>query len=68
MTGPTAAILSPGDAPAAGPAIASAAAFGLPVVVGSTCQRVVGSFDAAVRVVPVTWREDVADARNQVLD
>ena len=68
MTGPTVVILSPGDATAAGPAIASAAALGLPVVVGVTGQRAVGAFDPAVRVVPVTWREDFADARNQVLD
>lgn len=66
MSVPTVCILSEGDAGAARAAIASAAGLGLSVAVGVTGQRNAGAFDAATRVVPVAWRDDFADARNQI--
>jgi hypothetical protein len=67
VTGPLVCILSEGDAPAADVTVASAQGFGLAVVVGVTGQRAVGAFDRGVRVVPVAWRDDFADARNQIV-
>ncbi len=68
MTRVTACILSDGDWRAANRAAASAQRFGLEVVVGATGQRPRGAPLAGLRVVPVVWRDDFADARNQIAD
>lgn len=66
MRRPLVCVLSEGDAPAALAAIQSADAHGLDVAVGVTGQRPRGRFPDGLRVEPVAWRDDFADARNQL--
>ncbi len=59
-------ILSDGDWRAANRAAASAARFGLAVAVGTTGQKRRGAPLTGLRVYPIVWRDDFADARNQL--
>jgi len=68
MTRVTACILSDGDWRATNRAVASARRFGLDVVVGATGQRPRGAPLSGIQVVPVAWRDDFADARNQIAE
>jgi len=68
MTRITVCILSDGDWRATNRAVLSARRFGLDVVVGATGQRPRGAPLSGVHVVPVAWRDDFADARNQIAD
>ncbi len=66
MTRPLVCIVAEGDWPALGRTLDSVRSRGLRAVVGVTGQRERGAASPDVRIERITWRDDFADARNQL--
>ena len=66
MTRPIACILGRGDWTETNRAVASALGFGLDVAVGDSGQCALGSPHPGARCHAIEWRDDFADARNQL--
>ncbi|MEE8532099.1 MAG: hypothetical protein V3S95_00975, partial [Alphaproteobacteria bacterium] len=68
MARPLACILGTGDWPETNRAVASARRFGLDAAVGVSGAEQHGAPHADARRYPVEWRDDFADARNQLAE